>query len=95
MADHFRRPIHPTDGTAIFRPVTPNQPVATLLLIENSQNMFAIWPHLRDRLLPNLIGTLRIANPVAQVGTFIRRNRPHAWADIVQDKDLDVDKLTC
>ena len=68
--------MNPTDGTAVFRAVAPDQPVATLLLIENSQNMLAMWPPLRDRDLPNLIGAFRIANPVAQVGTFIRRNRP-------------------
>ena len=55
------------DGSAVFRPVVPNEAVATLLLIENSQEMFSMWPNLRDQYLPTLIGNMRIANPVAPV----------------------------
>jgi hypothetical protein len=67
--------MHSPDGSAIFRPVVPGQAVATLLLIENSQNMMSIWPNLRDRHLPTLIGTMRIANPVALVGPFLILNK--------------------
>lgn len=49
-------------GTAVFKPVTPGQAVAILLLIENSGHMVPRWPDLRDRVLPTLLGNIRIAN---------------------------------
>ncbi|TFY75464.1 hypothetical protein EWM64_g8547 [Hericium alpestre] len=47
----------------IFSPLAPGHSVATLVLIENSEEMMSRWPDLRDRYLPNLLGTMRRANP--------------------------------
>lgn len=58
----------PTAGSsAIFKPVIPGQAVAALLLIENSQDMAAMWSDLRDHHLPMLLGALRMANPIVPV----------------------------
>lgn len=51
----------------LFRPAQPGHTVATLVLIENSAAMVERWPDLRDRHLPTLLGTLRMANPVVPV----------------------------
>ncbi|KAI0313104.1 hypothetical protein OF83DRAFT_1294536 [Amylostereum chailletii] len=51
----------------MFSPLTPGRPVATLLLIENSQPMFSRWPDLRDHYLPNLLGSMRVVNPVVPI----------------------------
>jgi len=85
--------MHSMSGSTIFRPVVPNQAVATLLLIENSREMVSIWPVLQDHYLPTLIGTMRIANPVAPVGTIFR-SFARNFSDISQDQDPDVDQLS-
>ncbi|KAH7915768.1 hypothetical protein BJ138DRAFT_1109298 [Hygrophoropsis aurantiaca] len=41
--------------------------VITLVLIENSQEMVPAWPDLRDRYLPILLGTMRLANPLVPI----------------------------
>jgi len=75
------------DGSAIFRPAVPNQAVATLLLIENSQEMLPIWPDLRDHHLPTLIGTMRIVNPVASVCPFSQLTSRSFHHSTTLDKD--------
>ncbi|KZP31035.1 hypothetical protein FIBSPDRAFT_850025, partial [Athelia psychrophila] len=52
---------------ALFRPVEPSAPVATLVMIENSTHMRNGWPDLRDHHLPTLLTTMRVANPVVHV----------------------------
>jgi hypothetical protein len=52
---------------AIFKPVVPGEAVATLVLIENSENMIHLWSDLRDHYLPTLLGTMRLANPIVPV----------------------------
>jgi hypothetical protein len=84
----------PPDGCPIFRPVAPNQGLATLLLIENSQEMVPMWPDLRDRHLPTLIGAMRLANPVAEVW-LIFRVFGFTHLGPLPDKDLDADEFTC
>ncbi|KAI0065139.1 hypothetical protein BV25DRAFT_1913775 [Artomyces pyxidatus] len=51
----------------IFTPAAPGHSVATLVLIENSAAMVPRWPDLRDRYLPTLLGTMRMANPVVPI----------------------------
>ncbi|KAN0133509.1 hypothetical protein V8E53_008677 [Lactarius tabidus] len=51
----------------LFKPAQPGHTVATLVLIENSAAMVERWPDLRDRHLPTLLGTLRMANPVVPI----------------------------
>lgn len=51
----------------VFRPAQQGHTVATLILIENSAAMVERWPDLRDRHLPTLLGTMRMANPVVPV----------------------------
>ncbi|KAI9456825.1 hypothetical protein BJY52DRAFT_1187660 [Lactarius psammicola] len=57
--------ISPPPG--LFRPAQQGHTVATLVLIENSAAMVERWPDLRDRHLPTLLGTLRMANPVVPI----------------------------
>lgn len=52
---------------AIFKPAVPGEAVATLVLIENSENMRPLWSDLRDHHLPTLLGTMRLANPIVPV----------------------------
>ena len=59
------------NGATIFRPAFPGQPVATWLLIENTQSMFSCWADLRNRYLPNIVGSIRAANPGVPVRTPI------------------------
>jgi hypothetical protein len=49
-------------SSTVFKPANPGQAVAVLLLIENSGQMATRWPDLRDRVLPTLLGNVRIAN---------------------------------
>ncbi|THH12184.1 hypothetical protein EW146_g7796, partial [Bondarzewia mesenterica] len=51
----------------IFKPPAPFYSIATLLLIENSEQMYSRWPDLRDHYLPTLLGTMRMANPVVPI----------------------------
>ncbi len=52
---------------SLFRPAQQGHTIATLVLIENSAAMVERWPDLRDRHLPTLLGTMRMANPVVPV----------------------------
>lgn len=58
---------------ALFKPAVPGEPVATLVLIENSEPMMNGWPDLRDHHLPTLLGTMRLANPVVPVRAHLER----------------------
>ena len=49
--------------SSLFKPAHPQQPVATLMLIENSQSMSFIWADLRDQYLGRLIDGVAAANP--------------------------------
>lgn len=51
----------------LFKPAQQGHTVATLVLIENSAAMVERWPDLRDRHLPTLLGTMRMANPVVPI----------------------------
>ncbi|KAF8152238.1 hypothetical protein B0H34DRAFT_110557 [Crassisporium funariophilum] len=53
--------------TSLFKPTAPQQPVATLILIENSQEMSFIWSDLRDQYLDKLVDNLVFANPSAPI----------------------------
>lgn len=52
----------------VFRsPLGPGQAVGTLFLIENSEPMKHIWPHLRVNYYHELLGAMRMANPTSEV----------------------------
>ncbi|KZP23907.1 hypothetical protein FIBSPDRAFT_1042473 [Athelia psychrophila] len=73
---------------ALFRPVEPTAPVATLVMIENSTHMMNGWPDLRDHHLPTLLGTMRIANPVVPIQVL--------WlisSSVAEDDDRDNNEL--
>ncbi|KAF8972209.1 hypothetical protein BDZ97DRAFT_2015371 [Flammula alnicola] len=53
--------------SSLFKPALPRQPVAMLMLIENSQTMSYIWPNLQDQCLDQLIDILVAANPSAPI----------------------------
>ena len=50
-------------ASPLFKPAHPRQPVATLMLIENSQSMSFIWTDLRDQYLGRLVDGVAAANP--------------------------------
>ncbi|KAH7925796.1 hypothetical protein BV22DRAFT_408626 [Leucogyrophana mollusca] len=57
-----------TGASTIFKPShAAVKAVITLVLIENSQEMVAAWPDLRDHYLPTLLGTMRMANPLVPI----------------------------
>jgi hypothetical protein len=58
-----------TGGDAVFKPTSPGEAVAVMLVIENSGPMAPRWTDLRDRVLPNLLGALRIANQGVRVSS--------------------------
>ena len=45
----------------MFKPVSPHQPVATVILVENSEAMSHIWSDLQDQYLNKLVDSL-VAN---------------------------------
>jgi hypothetical protein len=51
----------------LFKPSVPQQPVATVILVENSQAMSHIWSDLQDQYLNKLVDNLVAANPFAPV----------------------------
>ena len=57
----------PPPPPGIFRPSGPHHSIATLVLIENSEEMYPRWNDLRDQYLPTLLGTMRMINPVVPV----------------------------
>jgi hypothetical protein len=59
------------NSPVIFGPSLPNQPTATLLLVENSEEMSSIWPDLRDQHLPTLFGALQRVNLEVQVELLV------------------------
>ncbi|KDR72831.1 hypothetical protein GALMADRAFT_142561 [Galerina marginata CBS 339.88] len=61
---------------SLFKPIQPHQPVATLLLIENSQAMSFIWPDLRDKYLSRLIDGLVHANPSVPITVSVLESYP-------------------
>jgi hypothetical protein len=48
---------------APFKPISLGQPLAILMLIENSKSMLTYWPDLRDSYLPIVLGNIRAVNP--------------------------------
>ncbi|KAJ3483880.1 hypothetical protein NLJ89_g12027 [Agrocybe chaxingu] len=58
-------------ASTVFKSPDPQQPIAVLLLIENSKNMAAIWPDLRDQYLRRLLDSIVAANPGAPVAVTI------------------------
>ncbi|KAF8174573.1 hypothetical protein BJ912DRAFT_1046492 [Pholiota molesta] len=46
----------------LFKPTTPHQPIAILMLIENSLAMSQIWPDLRDQYVTRVVETATSAN---------------------------------
>ncbi|KDQ52498.1 hypothetical protein JAAARDRAFT_50196 [Jaapia argillacea MUCL 33604] len=69
------------NSSSIFRPVEPGYPVAILFLIENSKDMVPYWPEIRNKYLPTLLGTLRLANPVVPIQVLILPSSPTANLD--------------
>jgi hypothetical protein len=51
----------------MFKPVFPHQPVATVILVENSEAMSHIWSDLQDQYLNKLVDSLVVANPFVPV----------------------------
>ena len=51
----------------LFKPTLPHQPVATVILVENSEAMSHIWSDLRDQYLNKLVDSLVVANPFVPV----------------------------
>ena len=56
----------------LFKPMVPHQPVATVILVENSQAMSYIWSDLQDQYLNKLVDKLKFANPFSQVCDDLR-----------------------
>ena len=54
-----------------FKPIFPQQPVATVILVENSEAMSHIWSDLQDQYLNKLVDSLVVANPYVPVGVFL------------------------
>ncbi|KAI0263641.1 hypothetical protein BC834DRAFT_305279 [Gloeopeniophorella convolvens] len=65
----------------LFRPAAHGHKVATLVLIENSPAMVDRWPDLRDRYLPTLLGTMRMANPVVPIQVLWLTSTPVSPGD--------------
>ncbi|KAI0299976.1 hypothetical protein B0F90DRAFT_566876 [Multifurca ochricompacta] len=65
----------------LFKPAQQRHTVATLILIENSAAMMDRWPDLRDRYLPTLLGTMRMANPVVPIQVFWLTSSPVSQAE--------------
>jgi len=57
-------------ASSLFKPAHPHQPVATLMLIENSQSMSYIWADLRDQYLGRLVDGVAAANPSVPASDF-------------------------
>ncbi|KAF8966754.1 hypothetical protein BDZ97DRAFT_1917274 [Flammula alnicola] len=53
--------------SSLFKAILPHQPVAMLMLIENSQTMSHIWSDLRDQYLDRLVDNLTLANSSAPI----------------------------
>jgi hypothetical protein len=49
--------------TALFQPISLGQPLAILMLIENSKAMLTYWPDLQDSYLPIVLGNIKAVNP--------------------------------
>jgi hypothetical protein len=55
----------------MFKPIFPQQPVATVILVENSEAMSHIWSDLQDQYLNKLVDSLVVANPFVPVGAVL------------------------
>ena len=55
----------------MFKPIFPQQPVATVILVENSEAMSHIWSDLQDQYLNKLVDSLVVANPFVPVGVVL------------------------
>jgi hypothetical protein len=55
----------------MFKPIFPQQAVATVILVENSEAMSHIWSDLQDQYLNKLIDSLVVPNPFAPVGVVL------------------------
>lgn len=51
----------------MFKPIFSHQPVATVILVENSEAMSHIWSDLQDQYLNKLVDSLVVANPFTPV----------------------------
>ena len=51
----------------MFKPIFPHQPVAIVILVENSEAMSHIWSDLQDQYLNKLVDSLVVANPFTPV----------------------------
>ncbi|TFK67305.1 hypothetical protein BDN72DRAFT_106669 [Pluteus cervinus] len=61
-------------SSTLFTAETPHQPVAALLLIENSSVMLSVWQDLQDRCLRGLIEKLNEASPTTPVMGFVQES---------------------
>ena len=55
----------------MFKPIFPQQPVATVILVENSEAMSHIWTDLQDQYLNKLVDSLVGANSFVAVGDVL------------------------
>ena len=51
----------------LFKPPFPHQPIAAVILVENSEAMSYIWSDLQDQYLTKLMDSLAVANPFVPV----------------------------
>ena len=56
---------------AIFKPVIPDEAVATFVLIKNSQVIVHYWSDLYNHHLPTLLETVRLANLIMPVSHIV------------------------
>ncbi|PPQ91533.1 hypothetical protein CVT25_008801 [Psilocybe cyanescens] len=60
----------------LFRPTQLHQPVAIVILIENSQEMSQLWPDLRDKCLDRLVDNLEQTNPPVPITVSVLESYP-------------------
>ncbi|KAF8804152.1 hypothetical protein BYT27DRAFT_7259594 [Phlegmacium glaucopus] len=60
----------------LFKPTVPQQPIATVILVENSQAMSYIWSDLQDQYLNKLVDKLVVANPFAPLTVSVLESYP-------------------
>jgi hypothetical protein len=54
-------------NSTMFKPISPHQPVAAVILVENSELMSHIWSDLQDQYLNKFVDSLVVANPFVPV----------------------------
>jgi hypothetical protein len=66
----------------MFKPIFPHQPVATVILVENSEAMSRIWSDLQDHYLNKLVDSLVVANPFVPVCDVLINCKCHSLISV-------------